>query len=228
MQFARDAWQVIGLFSGALLLICLYVLIAEPSPFLRGLIIGVAATAFAAAFVIVFLIVTGSALTLAGAWAEDVVNDEVKKARKRSRVWGHVPNIEIGGFDLDHVVVAPGGVLCIETKAHVTALDHSRASANVLQAKVAAQKLRSVLRSRDVGAPYEVIPVLAVWGRRATRSIPDEGRVVDGVHVVTVIGLADWLDRFRTGRIAEDHAEHLLAQLRAFRDAQSIRRPVLK
>jgi hypothetical protein len=223
-SFARENWFVLAIFLGATLFAVGWTLAFGSSPFVNGLVIGVIATALAASFVMFFLVLTGGALTVLGSWAEDVTNDAVKRAAKRGHVWGAVPNVEVGGFDIDHVVVAPGGVIAIETKAHVTGIDAGRARADVTQAREAARKATAILRSKDVAMPSDVVSVLAVWGSKATRTIPAEGRLVDGVHVIAVHDLADWLARFKVGRVAEDNAADLLERLRRFKDSQ-IRRP---
>jgi hypothetical protein len=84
-----------------------------------------------------------------------------------------------------------------------------------------------LLRSHGIEMPSEVVPVLAVWGKGVVDSLPEEGRVVGGVHVVHVSDLCHWLARFKTGRIAEDNAHLLLERLRAFRDSRELRDPVL-
>jgi len=226
--FVQETKQVAVVFLAAVVLVAGYTVVAEPSAFLSGLIIGVVATALAAAFLIMFLVTSGSALTLAGAWAEDFVNDEIKKARKRGHVWGAVPNIEVGGFDVDHLVVAPGGIFAIETKAHTRRISRATASADLEQARESARKASLILQSKQVGLPQPVTPVLAVWGRRATETVPNEGRLVNGVHVVPVPALADWFVSYRTGRVAEDNAATLLERVLQFRDHQQQREPSLR
>jgi hypothetical protein len=228
-QFARDVWPALAVFSCAIGAVVAYGLLFEPSDFMQGLTLGVVSTTFAAVFFVLFLVVTGTSLTLAGSWAENFANDEIKRAVRRGHVWGWVENIEVGGFDIDHVVVAPGGVLAIETKAHPTGFDNRRAMADLDQAVQAARKTASVLRSRDIDMPAEVVPVLALWGHRKVReSLPSDGRVVRDVHVVAIADLADWLARFNKGRVAQDNAEQMLQRLRRFRDTRELRDPVLR
>jgi hypothetical protein len=226
--FVQETKKVVVVFAGAVVLVAAYTVVAEPSSFLRGLVIGVVTTALMAAFLIMFLVTSGNALTLAGAWAEDFVNDEIKKARKRGHVWGAVPNIEVGGFDVDHLVVAPGGVFAIETKAHARRITRATANADLEQARESARKAALILQSKHVNMAQPVTPVLAVWGRNATETVPAEGRTVDGVHVVPVPALADWFGAYRTGRVAADNAATLLQRLRAFRASQHQREPSLR
>lgn len=225
--FLRDAKQVVAIFVGAEVFLIAGSLLTEPSRFLQGLLIGSGTVAIASAFGLVFLISSGSMLTLAGAWAEDFANDQIKRAVKRGHVWGGVANIEVGGFDVDHLVVAPGGVLAIETKAHSRGLDRSRAKADLAQARDAARKASSILRSKDIDMPQEVRPVLAIWGSRATATLPQGGRLVDGVHVVAVADLGDWLGSYATGKVGIDYASTLLDRLKRFRDRQELRQPDL-
>jgi hypothetical protein len=214
-------------FVSAIAAVTTVCLVIQPSRFMSGLTVGVVVTALSAAFLLFFLMTDGNVFTLAGAWAEDFSNDELRKAVKARSVWGAVANIELGGFDIDHLVVAPDGLFAIETKARSGKLDRKKLLDDIAQARRAAKKAESILRSQHVLMPREVQPVLVIWGKRATRDLPAAGRLVDDVPVVPVTHLAEWLITYRTGRLPQDHAEEMLTRLREFKASQVLRDPVL-
>jgi len=219
-SFVREAKLPIGVLLLAEGLIVAITLLGEPSRFAQGLIIGVSSTVFLGFFVLLFLMVTGSVLTLAGIWGERFAKDELKMAVKRGHIWGFVSNVELGGFDIDSIAVAPGGVFALEVKAHLARRRRRDDSADLQQARYGARKAASIFRSVHVQSPHEVEPVLVLWGRRGADEVPAEGLTVDGVHVVAVGDLANWLRRHRTGRISEDNAKAVLARLQDFKDTR--------
>jgi hypothetical protein len=225
--WVKDSWRLVAVVVASTVAVCWVLLTVEPSRFMSGLLTGMFGMALLTTLLLLFLIPDGNMLALAGAWAEDLSNDEIRLAVKARSVWGAVANIEVGGFDIDHLVVAPGGVFAIETKSRSGGGDPRRLLADVAQAKNAAKKAESILRSQHVLMPNDVTPVLVIWGKRATRDLPRGGRIVDGVPVVSVAHLAEWLTQHRTGRIAEDHAEVMLALLREFTATQIVRERVL-
>jgi len=225
-RFIRENKATVGALSAITVAMAVFARLAEPSGFMQGLMIGVTATVLAAFFLLVFLISTGSIFTLAGVWGESFTNEEIDKAIKRGQVWGSVSNIEIGGFDIDHLVVAPSGVFAVETKMHTANLTNARKHADLDQARDSARKATSVLRSKHIELRREVRAVLVVWGK-ASADIPDGGREVDGVQLLAGSDLATWLSRQSTGRLAQDTAEEMLTKVKAFRNSQVLRDPVL-
>jgi hypothetical protein len=165
---------------------------------------------------LLFLMHTEGLQQLGGAWGEDQTAEILKAARKRGHIWGSVDNIDLGGYDIDHVAFTPGGVLALETKWKFRELGRGRWLNNDLhQAGRNAEKTRSVLRSKDIGTVYDVTPVLVVWGK-GSHEIADGGETVDGVHLLAGADLDKWLARFGTGRLAQDHAQRDLTALQAF------------
>jgi hypothetical protein len=225
--FVREHLEVAAIFAIGIAVVVAVSLIVEPSRFFQGFIIAAVATSFVAAYVLFFVMHDGNYLWLSGAWAEDIVNDEILRAIKRGHVWGALQNIEFGGFDIDHLVVAPGGVFAVETKSHSSKLDPVRARSDRKQTAFAAGKAESILRSVHVRMPQDVTPVLAISGRSAAADLPEEGRCVDGVHVVAVAHLGAWLAQHQTGRLAQDNAEEMLTRLMDFKNTQVLREPVV-
>ena len=187
----------------------------------QGFLTGMVAMAFLGVLAVGFAVHTEGLQQLAGAWGEDNTRDELDKARKRGHIWGAVHNIEFGGFgDIDHVVLAPGGVLALETKWKFRDLARAWLHKDLRQASAAAAKTRSVLRSKGFDVLHDVTPVVVVWGKGG-HEIADGGELVDGVHLVYGGELADWLVRWGSGRLAQDNAEPVLAKLEAFAQARA-------
>jgi Nuclease-related domain len=223
----RERSGVAAIFALGIAVVVAVSLIVERSRFLQGFIIATVTTSFVAAYGFFFVMHDGNYLWLSGAWAEDIVNDEIRRAIKSGHVWGVVQNVEFGGFDIDHLVVAPGGVFAVETKSRSSKLDPVRARTDRKQTAFAAAKAKSILRSVHVRMPQDVTPVLAISGRSAVADLPAEGRYIDGVHVVAVAHLGAWLAQHQTGRLAQDDAETMLARLNEFKKTRVLREPVL-
>jgi hypothetical protein len=176
---------------------------------------GVLVTALIAFVGLAFLITTGSASYLAGEWGESWTRDVIAVASKRGFVWGAVSNVEFDQFDIDHLLVAPRGVTVIETKMHARRLSSDRKRHDIQQCRAAASKAESLLRSVHVGRPMTVSPVLVVWGTGGDE-LPIAGVRSEGVTVLPGRGLERWLALQGAGRLAQDHAEDLLASLGEF------------
>ena len=162
-----------------------------------------------------FLIHTGGLDQIVGALGEDRTRDELSKAARRSHVWGWVDNIELDQMDIDHLVVAPGVILAIETKWHVRDATDRALEWNAFQAHQSADKARSILRSKGVNYVHEVVPLVVVWGR-GRLDVPDGGAVVDRVRVIRGDELLSRLAGLPTGDTTQDLAESLLRRLEVF------------
>lgn len=205
---------------GVLLAISLVPIYRTDDSWWQGFLTGIIALAFLGSLALGFAVHTEGLQQLAGAWGEDNTRTELDKARKRGHIWGAVHNIEFGGFgDIDHVVLAPGGVLALETKWKFRNLARAWLHKDLRQASAAAAKTRSVLRSKGIDALHEVTPVVVVWGKGG-HEIADGGEVVDGVHLIYGGELADWIARWGTGQLAQDNAEPVLAKLETFAQAR--------
>jgi hypothetical protein len=220
-------WRYLAAMAMGFGLLAVIVVVTEPSRFVAGLIVGVTASVLVGFILLLFLMTNGNVFTLAGIWAEGFVRDEIKAAKKAGNIWGGIDNIEIGGFDIDHLVFAPGGVFAIETKSHGIAFNSARLQNDLQQARDAARKASLILRSKHVEMPEEVIPVLAIWGNRFTEDLPDGGQLRDGVQVLAVRDLSGWLSHYAQGQIAQDNANEAMWRLTEFKDTRVIRKPSL-
>ena len=178
---------------------------------------------FIAGFFLVFVVaVAGFAFLLngdatylvAGVMGESHTREELEEAVNKGLIWSTIPNLEVGGRDVDHLVLAPGGVLALDTKWRIRGADARWLSYAAGKAQAAAKFSSSVCRSKGVDYPTEVTPVVVVWGG-ARRELPDE-QVVDGVAVVRGDHLLRWLEPYSRGMLAQDNAEALHGRLEAF------------
>lgn len=162
-----------------------------------------------------FLLHTEGLQQLAGAHGEGFTATQLAKAKKHGYVWGAVANVELADGDIDSIVLAPRGVIAIDSKWRFRDLDRRYLNADLEKARKAARKARSVLRSQPVGQVMDVTPLLVVWGKGG-RSVAAGGEVHGEVHLVDGAELVDWLAAWGTGPLPQDHAEKILAALTRF------------
>jgi hypothetical protein len=181
---------------GAILAVAIWL---EPDAFMRGLLLGVGATATLA--MLAYVAATFNAeqhLRFASA-GEELTADVFEARRMRRRGWQIVHNLEFDGFgDVDHVAVGPAGILAIESKWTNLPWVVKDGMLRVLgrdplaQARRSARKIRLFLRSE--GVVVEPVPLLVIWGSGAPTEA-DEGLWINGVLVVAGRGSRDWCDR---------------------------------
>jgi hypothetical protein len=188
----------------------------------QGFSNGAELAALVAVFLLMFLMHTGALHQVAGSYGESRTQEELDKARRRGSIWGAVHNIELPDGDIDSVVFAPGGVLAIETKWQMRALDRNWLDRDVAQAQRSADKARLVLRSKNVGAGvYDVTPVLVIWGK-ASVDVTDGGETVAGVHVLDGNDLRTWLTGFAAGPVSREAADRARASLLRFAEERAL------
>jgi len=124
--------------------------------------------------------------------------------------------LEIEGGDVDHLVVAPWGVVGIDSKWHTGKFDSSSVQRDCDRALAATRRARSILRSLQ--CPTEVSTVVAIWGAQQ-EDVPAEGTLYNGVTVLRGRGIKRWLraQRSSSATISPSAAGSLLLQLNEFR-----------
>ena len=183
------------------------------SAYQQGLVDGVLATLWVAGTALLFLMHTEGLQELGGAWGEERTAEVLDRGRKRGHLWGALNNLDMGGFDIDHIAFTPSGVLALESKWKFRELGRGRwLNGDLHQTTRNAQKVRSLLRSKDIGTVYDVTPVLVIWGKGA-HEIQDGVEIIDGVQVVAGAHLHEWLSHRAVGPLAQDNAERDLAAL---------------
>lgn len=186
------------------------------SSFQKGLLVGILSTAAAAMSIIAFL-AAGGIYPYVGSLGEDLTREELKRATKQGWTWGWVDNLETTDGDIDHALVAPRGLVALETKFHLSdKRDLKRLQSDARQAQRGADKLRSIVRSVHVKHAVEVLPIVVVWG--PMQADLKGSREIDGVTIVPGADLREFLSTLKSGLVSEDNGEQLLESLRGFRD----------
>jgi len=155
-----------------------------------------------------------------GHMAEGWTNEAFDKLR-----WSTLSNLVLNGADVDHVVLAPSGVLSVETKYRHRISDQARLTTqrrrDLAQTRDAARKTASLIKSSTVlGRPLPVTPVLITWGTGAP-SLPDGYKIVEGVYVLDGDEPELWSHLFRAPVLTDADRDALTTRLRAFQDRQA-------
>lgn len=165
-----------------------------PTPFTRGLLLGVGLTSTAAFVVVWAMQVTGTSPTLMGAQAEQWTASELRPLQRQG--WRVVHHVSLRAWDIDHVLLGPGGAFAVETKWSsnewtIEPGDPWVAQA-VRQVTGNARDLRLWSPLRKAGI-REVQPVLILWGAGLRcAGAPAVPVVIDGVVVVPGPAAAVW------------------------------------
>ena len=200
-RFLKRAWKAFAVLAafgigGAPVFLLL------PNEKLRWLAIGawLATWVWVGAYLV--LVASGAAGVTLGEWAEQWTADEVGPLRAEG--WRVIHGLALRQWDMDHVLVGPGGAVVVETKARgggwADGTTRHRLEAAARQAQGNADDLRRFLRP-DIGqAP--VRGVVALWpGRDAPRL------VAQGVDVLAGRDLALWIRSLPPAGLPPDRVE---------------------
>jgi len=130
----------------------------------------------------------------------------------RNQGWHVFHDLEFQGWNIDHVLIGPEGVIAIETKLRNeewtitgTSLEDSRhrpvrwIGNFVTQASRQARTLRSLLRAG--GVRTDVLAVLVLWGRDIT-GLPTVN--IDGVLIGLGNDINEWIEDIRSTPLASE------------------------
>ena len=134
---------------------------------------------------------------LDGRLAEQWTLDGLRKVRG----WRIVDNVPFEREDVDHVVVAPSGVLAVETQYRDSQVETARHRRDLAAARRAARKIALFLQAEKLRDITTVVPVLVVWGPGAP-SLPEGHRVDGDVHVVDGDHPELWMHLFNAPRLS--------------------------
>jgi hypothetical protein len=179
----------------------------------RGFFDGALTMTLVLAVGLAFLMYDDGFWRVGGAWAEEFTRSELAKAERRGYVWATVNGIALEGYDIDHVVFSPAGVLAVDSKWHFRATD-KQSHYDARSATGAARSARAVLRS--IGEPSEVTPLVVVAGP-GSHDLGPEGHIVEGVRILSREFLVEWLGSHQTGAYPRDQAQRVADLLRQFR-----------
>lgn len=222
----RQRW-LLGAANAALLLPAAAMLALGPlPPQWSGLVAGVLiASSFWMTYTV--LLIRTYPVTM-GEWGESFTRDFL--ARRRPRGWRVIDDVPMERRNVDHVAIAPGAVLAIETKFIGAGRDWRSDPWRVKDlddARRSARSVRSLVRSQGVELEVPVIPVLMLWG--AGSSHDELPAVTEGVHVVYGPTAQAWATQWENGPIEPVLADRIQAGLKAFqatRDEYSSARSV--
>ena len=128
-----------------------------------------------------------AAVGLGGAaeeWTSRELRQFVRKEASAGRVWHVFDNVPMHGFDIDHVLIGPGGVVTVETKWSTEGWAKPWALARVEEgsrsARTNARHVKGLLRREPHRLDIPVDSLLVLWPSKVTeiRDLPD--RVVMG------------------------------------------------
>jgi hypothetical protein len=181
-----------------------------------GAIFGGAGVGGIASVVYVATHVSGSASISMGARAEQWTAGELRRL-KRDGAWSF-DNLEFYDGNVDHVLIGKGMVLAIETKWRGGGWDLSARSDHLTRvvsaARRRADRLTSLLHSKNVEAAIDALPVLLLWGGCSSKP-----KRIDGV---TVMRGEDFVQWYADAEDAADHPEQerIRDRLETFRAEQ--------
>lgn len=163
-----------------------------PGAFERGLVIGVALTVAIGVPTYWVVLATGTAPTMMGDLAEQWTASEVRGLRRDG--WRLINHVALQLWDIDHVLIGPGGIVVVETKG--SARNWSRDGTDP-RVREAIERCRRNARNmhfwikKAVGA-VDVQSVLILWGPSDETSDVPAVKVLGGVTVLTAHAVELW------------------------------------
>lgn len=172
----------------------------------RGAVVGAAVASGLWLATVIAVIFSGATTRYAGATAEEWTAIELRRLRREG--WRLVNGLKVRGeYDVDHVVVGPGGALVVETKWSadvwpMTAGHGGFMSDRLVDAARAARRNAgdvSTLLRGELGA-RAIRPLVVVWSPGQPLDGP-EARDLEGVTVVRGGALRQWLEKLEPGSL---------------------------
>lgn len=193
-QYVQASWRRLSLVVVGALAVPLGMLPLVPGGFARGLVVGTSTTAVAALVSFWVVQATGTAPMMMGDQGEQWTAQQLRGMRRQG--WRVVNHVTLRQWDIDHVLVGPGGAYAIETKWSATPWKTSPPERRVAEAceQVAANSrdLTLWLKRHGIGA---VNPVVFLWGS-GTKDLPAMQPVTNGSRTVLIVSgpsAATWL-----------------------------------
>lgn len=162
-------------------------------------------------------------IQLRGAWGEDNTRSELRRAKRKSHVWGWVDSIQLQGSDIDHLVVTRrGGLVAIDSKWRSQGNDVAEMARSARRASTRAQGVARSILAKEHGARHRskansltVTPVVVVWGA-AQHNVPAGYRAED-VDFIPGRQLVAWLAALDNEAVTKAAAGDLIARLEEYR-----------
>jgi hypothetical protein len=206
-DFIRRRWvSLLGALAGMGLVSGLAVLLV-PSGFVRGFASGGLLVAIVGTLWSRVVQVTGTASIMMGDEAEQWSAAELRKLQRRG--WRVVNGVCLRQWDIDHVLVGPGGVIAVETKWSASPWTDAdggrRIAAATARVQRSAKDLRLWADLRKIGVD-SVSSVVLLWGAGAQDIEPTVEVALGGTTAVLAgLHMEDWRRSLPVGVL--DHAQ---------------------
>ena len=211
--FLRRAWWRLFFIPVALLPITLVGLVFFPD--LRQFVLGAAGASVVWLIVWALYTLDGGQNMRAGAGAERLTADCLKRLRREG--WSIHHNVPREGRDVDHAIVGPRGVIAVESKYTNNEWRVSQAGIEEIKlsgwidplrwplecARRAAGDLTSIIHAQPGRLRVSVLPLLVLWGPRV-HGIPGGAVMIEGVLVATGAQAKKWLPRLAAHSLADN------------------------
>jgi hypothetical protein len=145
---------------------------------------GVAASCIPWTLIVVVRDILGLASIGMGVSAEQWTSQELRRfagqeRRTEAGRWFVLDHVPMSGFDIDHVLIGPGGVVALETKWSNEGWDKSWSKGRLEDARETAQAnarhVKALLRAEPHRMDVPVMPLVVLWPgqRNQTSRLPD-------------------------------------------------------
>ena len=223
--YACRAWRQLLLAGLGMLLSVAAGAALMPAGFARGLAVGSGCTWVLGWLAFWVVQATGTAPVMMGDQAERWTAGELRKLRRHG--YKVVNGMMLKSWDIDHVLLGPGGAYAVETKWSATPW-------NVRSERVrdAAHRVAGNARSLQLWAELKAIgitdvgPVLVLWGPGTADPATPAVSMVDGVTVVLGPRTGQWTSTLGTQRLTAAQVSEGWLALAAHTDRREERNPV--
>lgn len=229
LRVVRRMWMpllVIGLGGGALGGLCVWVI---SNAVVRAYAAGLLTTTVVGYLLHQITQMAGANSALMGELAEQWTAQELRKLRRRG--WRVVNHLMLRNWDIDHVLVGPGGVIAVETKWSAQPWEFDPPEGRIL---TAVQQVKQNARDLSLWQPIKASGaasasgVVVLWGQSAEASEARAPKRFDDVVVVTGRTIDDWRHSLPSVGLTDSQVEAcwraLESQVRV-RDLREGRRP---
>ncbi len=206
-QFVRANWRRLLLGVTLMLSSVMIVFALMPTAFSRGVVLGAGLASSAGVLASLVRQVTGTAPAMMGGQGEQWTASELRPLQRRG--WRVVHHVSLRPWDIDHVLIGPGGAFAIETKWSAQPWVLEPAEARVLSA---ARQAADNARDLRLWAPFrkagiDVQPVVMLWGPAATPDGLGVPTDLDGATVMRGSHAPAWRTRLANNVLSPEQVE---------------------
>jgi len=114
--WSRQRWRELAGLTFTMAGSAVLVWLLPGGAFYRGVVVGVLLASLAWLLALLIVVGSGNLPRLWGVGGERATAEEFTSRRRKKQGWALVNGLRLGGQEIDHIAVGPGGVLVIETK----------------------------------------------------------------------------------------------------------------